>query len=331
VSTESVPPRPRPWRVAIRRAIATAALPAIRLEVPGKDRIMNAVGVFEDTLWVDAPRRTVRCKGGVGRVELDLSEQWERRAFFLARYHELPLLRVMDVTLRPGDVFVDVGANLGLVSLYGAELVGAAGRVVAYEPNPDVYARLRRHLDANPPGARVDARMIALGDRPTTLELVVFGRNTGSGTLGRVPDGLKTMVRARYAVPVVVAGDDAATWDGGGRPVRLIKIDAEGSETRICQGLRPVLEAHRPVVVTEVNRFALDINGSSPRELRDTLCSMGYRCWSLDVQRKGLASFDPLLSDPPALDTDALHDLVWVHPGGHGADLPARFLRADRR
>lgn len=305
-------------------------LPAVRIEIPGKSRLLAACGVMDDSVWTDAPMRSVRCKWNAGRVRLDTSERWERLAFFLGRYHELPLLLLMKSLLHPGDVFVDVGANLGLVSLYAAARVGPTGRVFAYEPNPRVFARLKDHLEQNARASVVTAYMVALGDARATLELTVLGKNTGSGTLGSIPPRLMGMVQERYTVPVVPGAEHAGGWRGSDptRAPSMIKIDAEGSETRIVRGLSAFLADLRPVVVTEVNPTTLRMNNSSPEELRRVMLNLGYRCWTLDVRRVGVRGFRLSLGTPASTGIVGLHDLVWVHSESEAARITDAFVHA---
>src|SRR5690606_5085565 len=91
--------------------------------------------------------------------------------------------------LRPGDTFIDVGANIGLLSLLGAHAVGARGRVIAFEPAPDMHERLRWHIDTNRL-PQVLAHRLALSEREATLALTAPADNPGAATLGALPDRL---------------------------------------------------------------------------------------------------------------------------------------------
>ena len=111
-----------------------------------------------------------------------LRERWSERvnanrAWFelnLAEYpdcsmafglYELDTARVLKRLLRPGDHFIDGGANIGYFTLLAARLVGPAGRVDAFEPLPENHARLLAHLDLNGLADRVRVHRLALSDR----------------------------------------------------------------------------------------------------------------------------------------------------------------------
>jgi precorrin-6B methylase 2 len=69
-------------------------------------------------------------------MELDLAAWSERSAYFLGRFYDLNLQMLMIQILKPGDRFVDIGANIGMLSILAARLVGPSGRVESFEPNP---------------------------------------------------------------------------------------------------------------------------------------------------------------------------------------------------
>lgn len=106
-----------------------------RFELPRSVEILEALRVNDPRQWTDAP--TLECRGcwhGY-TLRLDLADYFQRWAYFLSRYHEVPLQLLLRKALQPGDVFVDGGANIGLVSLVAASRVGRSGRVLAFEPN----------------------------------------------------------------------------------------------------------------------------------------------------------------------------------------------------
>lgn len=316
-----------PGGIILRRGLAHAMRPILAAGLPGSGRLVRATGVDRDEVWEGTPPAVSRLRWHAGVVRLDRSERWERLAWLYSRYHELPLLLFMNAILRPGDSFVDVGANLGLVSLHAWRLVGSTGSVIAFEPNPDVRERLRAHVSSSHASVTVDGR--ALGDGDGEFELSVLGANTGSGTLGTIPDHLRDRVRSTYKV-TVVAGDEVSGLPVGNARM-LIKIDAEGSEFRVLKGLDRTLRARRPVVVTEVNPFALRMNGSNPRQLAAYMRSLGYEGFELEARRKqGWRSMPELAAmRPPA--KPGLRDVVWTHPQGPWQDEIQRMIALDAR
>lgn len=139
-------------------------------------------------------------------------------------------------SLRPGDVFIDVGANVGAFSLLAADVVGDAGKVIAIEASPRIASALRANIDLNPPLARrIDVVEAAVADSPGTLTIHSGpAKNLGKTTLlVERGEGAEAVVRAD-ALPALVDH----RWI---RSARLIKIDVEGAERAVLAGLQPCL------------------------------------------------------------------------------------------
>src|SRR5262245_5319308 len=102
-------------------------------------------------------------------LELRLHEHMESHIFWRGSYSR-DVLCVINALLRRGGVFIDVGANIGEVSLFAAKRIGLQGRVLAVEPSPEVVGRLRHHIEQNRLN-QIQVIDAALGRRPGTLEL----------------------------------------------------------------------------------------------------------------------------------------------------------------
>jgi FkbM family methyltransferase len=145
--------------------------------------------------------------------------------------------------LRPGDVFLDVGANAGYYTMMAASIIGDQGRVHAFEPNPEVAALLRVSVQCGKFTERVVVAAMALGARAgsATLYLPHEAWNTGEASL------LHTAWTSRertLTVPVATL-DDYCERNGVSR-IRLIKMDVEGAELEVLEGARSVLKNLRP-------------------------------------------------------------------------------------
>jgi FkbM family methyltransferase len=177
--------------------------------------------------------------------------------------------------LQPGDVVLDVGANIGYFSLLAGACVGPAGRVIAFEAVPSIADMLERNVRRN--GLPVDVRRTAAGDVPGSIEIFrSSGRNLGrSGTSG----GAGTT--SEGAVPVVRVADvvEHDLWPR----IRFVKIDVEGDERRVLRGLEPVLRA-LPVgaaVLTEVTPVDLAARSESAEELMGMMRGLGFAARSV--------------------------------------------------
>jgi FkbM family methyltransferase len=175
---------------------------------------------------------------------------------------------VMAAVVRPEDLCVDVGANVGTIAQRLVALAPAMHHVLV-EPVPELAERLTVKF----PGCEVHG--IALSDREGEAEFtVVVDRLTRSGLdHERVPVGVVTStVRVRLA-----------TLDRllDGRRPRFVKIDVEGSELDVLRGAADTLEQARPHVVFEHGPVAADRRDRSTA-IHELFAAHGYRLYDID-------------------------------------------------
>ncbi len=143
--------------------------------------------------------------------------------------------------LAPGDVFYDLGANVGFFALIASRLVAPSGRVVAVEPLPAASDLLRSNLEANG-FAHATVVQAAIGAAAGSGRLQV-GASSLDGRLSTGDDGL--------AVDVVSV--DHAVEMLGWPPPSLVKLDVEGAETSALRGMARTAERWRPTLLIEVH------------------------------------------------------------------------------
>jgi len=203
---------------------------------------------------------------GDGVINVALGDYLQQRIFFDG-YYERPLVEWLKRTLRPDDVFWDVGANIGAISLVAA---GLCRRVVAFEPDPRSLRRLRRNIDAN---------------RFTNVEIVAgaLGVEPGVATLYQAADsnsGMTSLVPGRgpivgeHAVQVLRTDDFIAEHPELAPTV--MKVDVEGAEHLVLGGASGLLRSGRlRVVVFEAARGSDDAPAN--HSVVDHLRKAGYR------------------------------------------------------
>ncbi|MDP2330679.1 MAG: FkbM family methyltransferase [Reyranella sp.] len=174
----------------------------------------------------------------------------------------------LDGLLKPGMVFVDVGANDGYYTLFAARRVGPEGRVVSVEPSSRERAHLERNLARNGI-ANVAIVPAALGAAAGHADLrLAHGVHTGHNTLGSFAHD--DVVPARVErVPLETL--DAVVARLGLQRIDVVKIDVEGGEANVIAGARHVLTNMRPVLMMEMSDGALRAQGSSEAALLETL------------------------------------------------------------
>lgn len=180
----------------------------------------------------------------------------------------------LDRLLKPGMVFVDVGANDGYYTLFASRRVGPQGRVVSVEPSSRERGHLERNLARNGIG-NVEIVPAALGAAAGHADLhLAHGVHTGHNTLGRFAHD--DVVPARVErVPLETL--DAVVTRLALPRVDVVKIDVEGGEANVIAGARTMLAAMRPVLMMEVSDSALQAQGSSEAALLEMLRGeLGY-------------------------------------------------------
>ncbi|HEX4169366.1 MAG TPA: FkbM family methyltransferase [Bryobacteraceae bacterium] len=171
--------------------------------------------------------------------------------------------------IRPGMTIIDIGANQGLYALLFSELVGASGRVLAFEPEPDMFAALTRNCEVNS-AFNVECFQFALGARNTratlTRSLVHAGDNRIAAADSR---------KITRAIDIKVAPLDEVIGD---KSVDFIKMDVQGWELEVLRGMRRTLERNRNLQIAfEFWPQGLRNAGCQPADLLDHLRSTGFR------------------------------------------------------
>jgi FkbM family methyltransferase len=169
--------------------------------------------------------------------------------------------------LRPGQTAIDVGAHKGGYTWWMHRGVGPAGRVLAFEPQARLAARLGDVL-ARSGCENVRVENLALSDRSGDAVLVQPSWSTCAATL-EPREGVRSSERVR-----VVTLDGWLTRIGD-PAVHLVKCDVEGHELAVFRGARRTLERHRPALLVEIE--ARHRPGSSVAEVVAFLESLGYR------------------------------------------------------
>jgi FkbM family methyltransferase len=214
-----------------------------------------------------------RTRSGLS-VRGPLSDTIHNSIFFFGVW-EPALTKYIADSLVPGDVFIDIGANVGVHAMRASQCVGPSGKVHAIEASPTIYAMLQDNLRRNDL-RNVVAHNLAASDRTGTVSVFLHdSSNFGGTTILNSAAGLTTQDRqetvSAHALPDIVPREDILR-------VRIIKIDVEGAEWPVLQGLAPLLPDLRPDVsiVVEVNRDALADYGISIAQFLEFFSERGY-------------------------------------------------------
>lgn len=250
--------------------------------IPGAIIIINSLRQFF------AKRKdcvTVTDYDGDLTVTLCLNEHMQSQIFWYG-YYSRDIVLLLDKILQPGMVMVDVGANIGEITMAAAHRVGPGGRVFAFEPMSSLYARLREHIEANRLG-QVTVVKCGLSDQVGSAQLFSASETFHDGTEHQ---GLGTLYSSTArATPTETIEIDTLDKFIGGRDlaqVDLIKIDVEGAELPVLKGAGNVLARFRPYLVIEIQHETSEQAGYKASDILEFLEPLGYRFYTIGRKAK---------------------------------------------
>lgn len=202
-------------------------------------------------------------------MKLDLQD-WIPQDIYLTGEFESTASAIAKQLLKPGDIAVDIGANIGYFTLLFAQCVGSSGHVHAFEPVPALSSKLAENIRLNHLG-QVTSHICALSDRKGTARFFSGPKdNTGLSSLRepRQASGSFEVELARL--------DDVVTT---GSRIALVKIDVEGAELQVLRGMERILRDSRPNLLLEITDDFLKEFGDSAQALMAFTERFGYVCY----------------------------------------------------
>lgn len=196
---------------------------------------------------------------------------------------ELPVQQCLADLLKPGDVFLDIGANIGFFSIIAARLVGPRGHVFAIEPVPGNVSCIHDNARINGLG-NVKVVPLAAGASDST-GVLYLAAHSGGATLSSAdlpPDLTRAM-------EVSVLSIDYLIESGRIEVPAMVKIDVEGTEMAVLDGMRRTLDLHRPMVVFEVDDEQPAVAETKYAALAGRLVQHGYRVERLERSYQGIS------------------------------------------
>ncbi|MFF2927100.1 FkbM family methyltransferase [Streptomyces celluloflavus] len=243
---------------------------------PGTAGTATIVESFLNAGLRDHPRRR-RARTRFGATFLADTQDLIQRYLYIFEIWEPHLTRWLERRLKPDDVFVDVGANIGYYSVLASRLVGATGGVAAVEASPTFHQMLVRQVQIN---GCTNIRTVnaAVSDREETVKFsLASSRSMGANSIvpydGAVESTFEAVARP---LPDVVTEEEITR-------ARVIKIDVEGAEGAVLRGLSPMLSRLRPdaELAIEVTPQRMAELGDSVEELLETLKVHGFHTYRL--------------------------------------------------
>jgi len=178
------------------------------------------------------------------------------RKLFLTGTYEKGLLRILEKLVQPGDIIVDAGANIGLITIFCAIRAGKSGMVLSFEPHPETFPLLQKNIAVN-----------------RLSQIKVFDKALGSvaGTAKiysnlQINRGAASLVEFQADSPsfdISVLSLDDVLRELNISQLNLLKIDVEGFEMEVLKGAVGILsKENAPVLVVECSNTRSNFNYS---------------------------------------------------------------------
>ena len=242
-----------------------------------------------------APKLQSRVKRCIDGAEVPLPKllwgrtMWTHSKLWNHVIWDEAVLRWITEVLQPGDVFFDVGAHQGWLSMAAAWKTGRQGKVVAFEPSPALIHFLRYHKRMNRlTQMEIIPKAVADMDLASTKFILEGDGDSVMNSLIEI-DAVKTGPRGAAVIPVEAITLDSYSQQTGLVP-NLIKIDTEGAELWVCQGARHLLAHSRPALIIATHPAWLP-KGQKIEDLFALLHEYGYRVVQSDALQYQTADF----------------------------------------
>jgi len=197
----------------------------------------------------------------------------------IGRSYDPAVAMVLRRYVKPGMAVLDIGANIGCLTMLSASLVGPLGLVVAIEPNPENVKLLEASRRVN----GFDQVLVIQAAAGRQTGLLALNVSYSNGMTAALPDDVGGLFASR---PVPCFALDALLPKA--RRLDLIKIDVEGAEPLVVEGAQATIERDRPIILTEILPSQLQrVCGCSPQPYFDFFLSRHYRGYIVDGVRCG--------------------------------------------
>lgn len=200
--------------------------------------------------------------------------------------YETPLKKLFKSLIKKGDHVLDIGANIGFHTLFFADLVGNEGLVYAFEPVEYNYESLKYNVGLNQ-FQNIRLKNIALGNKNENLKIVAdkYSSNPGSFNLFNTNGNVAVMCHI---------GDEII----GEQRINLIKIDVEGYEAFVIEGLTKSIKQNQPKIIFEYDLNYHQKTGLAPDYIFNFFKRLNYKLFEIkETGLQELIDFEKLSSE----------------------------------
>lgn len=206
-------------------------------------------------------------------------EDESTRVIYFTGYFEPNEFKVINKILKPGMTFLDVGANMGLYTIFASKKVGKSGLVISIEPSSREFERLQSNVEINQlQNVRMMQTAVSRLEGNADL-LVATNDHAGHNTLGNFAyDGIILKQKEHVTVKTI----DNIVSELGLQSLDVIKMDIEGSEFLALEGAERTLKNFKPTLMLELFNETLKHQGCNGDMIFQFLTSLGYVIYGFD-------------------------------------------------
>jgi FkbM family methyltransferase len=242
-----------------------------------------------------------------------INDKGVEKPLYLTGSYEAGTLSIIRKCLRKGDIFIDIGANIGLMSIFASRIVGNEGIVYSFEPVPETFMILKKNIEINNV-KNISALDIALSNTNRTYIIYTNpygGKGSSSFIKPLGQSGVKEYKVIAKRFDEFLATNYIAN-------IRMIKIDVEGWELYVLKGAKFLLHNYdAPIICVEYSKLTGD--NKNPIDLYNFIAEVNnYQIYKLK-KGKGIPSKLTKIKDTSDLP---IHDNLFCFLPIHLKDLP---------
>lgn len=202
----------------------------------------------------------------------------EKIIYYTGTYEQGTLFMLKNLLTKDG-VFVDVGANIGLMSIFASTVVQDSGKVFSFEPNPATFEILKKNIKLNNL-SNVEAIPFGVGSVPKSTK--IYDRwDAGRGSATLIKPDFDT---DSHDIEIVTLNDFFKDSDYS---IDVIKIDIEGYELEALKGAKEVIEKNSPILIVEISDNRENFNDAGGKEIFEFVKSIpNYKVFKMYGSKK---------------------------------------------
>ncbi|HET9744947.1 MAG TPA: FkbM family methyltransferase [Chitinophagaceae bacterium] len=225
------------------------------------------------------------------------SDHIQGQLFWYGHY-EKELGDLIKKILKPGDVFLDLGANIGYISLLAAKHEPTA-KIISFEPVSSIFGKLEENISLNT-ARNVKAVHSGVGERNEERDIYISDEdNTGMSSFQK-PENYSGRIETVKVITI-----DKWFESSGLSRVDLIKLDVEGSELDAVTGMHDILKNFRPLLIVEINPGTLSQFGVTAADIFNKLGQLSFRGF--------LVLSTGFLKPITNYETDKTNNVLFIH------------------